>query len=254
MYFFSSFIIFLLGLCLGSFLITFLFRTHSKKSILKERSACDNCHQKIWWRDLIPVLSFLFLKQRCRFCEQKISWKYPVVEFLTGVLFLGIFAFHPEFSFSKELFRDFFIVFFLEIIFLSDIWYGEIPLEGTFFPAFLVGVGSLVFGWHTPGGLLKGVLFGGGFFGLQFLLSRGKGIGEGDIAVGIFMGVILGWPLTLIAVFLAYIGAAVVLVPFFLLKKINKQSKIPFGTFLVPATLFTLLFGQTILKWWNHIF
>lgn len=253
MFFFSLIIIFLLGLCLGSFLNAWIYRTRMGISIWHGHSSCPNCKKKIWWRDLVPVVSFFVLRGKCRFCKKKISLRYPVIEVVTGILFLLVFLVRQPYFLGVEFLRDIFVVFFLEFIFWYDFLYEEIPDRATVVPTIFLLLLSLIIKGNIPESLLIGLLIGGGFFFLQFLLSKGKWIGAGDILLGCFMGVIVGSPLILLAFFLAYVGGTLLLLPFLLLKKINKQSKIPFGTLLVPATLITLLWGEKIMEWFQHI-
>jgi len=253
MSFISEIIIFLLGLCLGSFLNSWVLRTRSGKSILRGRSECSYCHHVLVPFDLVPVFSFLFLKGKCRWCKRKIFWYYPLIELFTGILFLLVFAQYPENFFGVEVIRDLAVVFFLEFIFLYDWWYGEIPDRAALVPGIILFLFSILFQWHSIPSLVGGVMVGTGFFLLQFLLSKGKWIGAGDIRLGFFMGVILGWPLIGVALVLAYVGGAFILLPFLLLKKVQKESKIPFGTLLIPATLLTIFLGENLLGWWLQL-
>lgn len=218
------------------------------------RSECPHCLSQLGFWDLIPVISFFLLKRKCRYCKKNISWQYPLVEFGTGILFAIVSLNHPENFSVAALTRDLAIVFFLEFVFLFDLLYGEILNRSTLIPGGLLLVFSFFFHWQTPKNIFLGILMGGGFFFLQYIVSKGKWVGGGDVRLGFFMGVILGWPLIWVALFLSYVGGAVILSPFLFLKKLNKGSKIPFGTLLVPATFIAYFWGENLLKWWLHHF
>lgn len=247
MFLFVVIFLFLFGLAFGSFLNAWVYRTRVAQSIAKGRSLCPQCKHQLHWPDLIPVLSFLFLRGKCRYCHKKISLQYPVVEFVTGILFVLVFILQGS-NLGVLLFRDLAIVFFLEFIFLYDLLYGEIPFFSTVFPGIALLIFSLFFHFLSPTALILGLCIGTGFFLLQFFISKGAWIGGGDIGMGFFMGVALGSPLIWLALFFAYVGGSLVLLPFLFLKKVNKKSKIPFGTFLAVGTLVTLLWGQKIIS------
>lgn len=248
---FSFFTIFLLGLCLGSFLNAWVCRTRTGESIARGRSKCPHCSVPLAFQDLIPLLSFCLLKGKCRKCQKKISFQYPLVELTTGFLFVGV-AFFYFFSGSGVLhelfFRDLFVVFFLEFVFLYDFLYGEIPWKTTFFPGIVLFVASLVFGWNSFFSMLVGIFVGAGFFLFQYSISKGTWVGGGDIGMGFLMGVVLGWPFILLGFFLAYVGGTMVLLPFLFFKKLNRKSAIPFGTFLSIATFFVMMWGEKMLS------
>jgi len=102
--------------------------------------------------------------------------------------------------------------------------------------------------------LLIGLVIGGGFFYLQYAISKGKWIGGGDILLGILMGVILGWPMILTALYIAYILGGVVAITLLLMKKKKFGNEIPFGTFLALATFVTMLYGEVIYNWYLNLF
>lgn len=254
-----SVFIFIFGMLWGSFLNVWVYRTRVGQSIFKPASFCPNCGHTIRWYDLIPVLSFLLLKGKCRDCKKKISLQYPLIELATGVLSVVVFlstvvaTTHPltlQTIPYVTLIRDLAIVFFLEFVFIYDFLYGEIPDKVTLIPAFVLFLFSLIFKWNNFQNLVIGVLIGAGFFLAQFLISKGRWIGGGDIRLGFFMGVILGSSLIAVALFFAYIGGAILAIPLLLLKKKERQSTLPFGTFLSTATVVASLWGKDIMDWY----
>lgn len=247
----------LLGLIVGSFLNCLVWRLHTRESILG-RSYCPHCRHIIRWYDNIPLFSFLNLRGRCRHCREKISWRYPVVEAITAFLFLlvflrGTFVGGPieEWTYLNWLaiIRDLVFVSALVVVFVSDIlWYiifDEVVLPA----AVVVGAINLLLGasWQN---LLLSVTIGSGFFLIQFLASRGRWIGGGDIRLGFLLGLGLGWPLILPAIFIAYLLGASVGLGLLLLRKREWKSALPLGTFLAISGTLVLFFGSEIIMWY----
>lgn len=260
-----------MGLIIGSFLNCLIWRLHTGES-LDGRSHCPKCGQQINWYDNIPVLSFLLLRGRCRYCRKKISWQYPIVELTTGLLFLIAFArifpkeafLSPAYPFHPAdflvLFRDWFLIAVMVIVFIYDLrWY--LILDVITLPAaavlFLTNLGIMVLegrAWPGLAYLLLSGIIGGSFFLLQFLVSRGRWIGGGDIRLGFLMGLALGWPGIMIALFLAYFLGSFVGLGLIASGKKEWGSKVPLGTFLSVATLAALFWGEQILNWYLNLF
>ncbi len=245
---------FILGLIFGSFLNVLLWRSWENLSIFKSRSICVNCRRQLKWYDNIPILSFIFLKGRCRYCQKAIHWQYPAVELTIGLLFLFIAFWHynaqSEVFITPKMIRDFFIVFFLVFIFVYDLLHKEILDRITLAPALILYLISIAMRWSEWHNMVFGILIGGGFFLIQYLISRGKWVGGGDIRLGILIGVILGWPNILFALSVAYILGAIVSVFLLALKKKKLADATPFGTYLTLATFIAMFWGEGIIKWY----
>lgn len=234
--------VFILGAVVGSFVNVLAARTMAGKSIIFPRSFCDACGKPLWRRDIIPVLSFFLLRGRCRFCQIKLSWQYPIIEFVTGALFVMA---SMRFT-GVDLIFAWFAIVVLESLFLTDVRSMVLPSNITHSAiAFF-----LVFNLFTLGpqlltalqSLAIGLLMAGGFFLLQYVLSRGAWIGEGDIWLGLLMALILRrWELTVFAIFLAYITGAMVGVYLLAAHKKGLKNEVPLGTFLTAATIVVLL-------------
>jgi len=233
----------LLGLCIGSFLNVLIFRWRENKSIWRGRSQCPDCQKTLRWFELIPVLSFLIQKGRCCGCHQKISWQYPLVELTTALLFVSV-------SFFNQPPIYWLVASVLVAVFVYDLRFGEIPHIFTWPTVVILLLWNLFSTDKQVGNLIAGILIGGGWFAFQYFVSRGRWIGGGDIGLGALMGVILGWPLILVALFLAYVSGVIICLPLLLLKKKTLKSAIPFGIFLVPATFVTMWWGQKIVNWY----
>lgn len=252
------FFAFLFGLIVGSFLNSILYRLRYGGNIVKERSHCPKCSHVLGVWDLIPLMSFLFLRGRCRYCKRPIEGQYFLVEFFTGLAFALIiarFGFFPltvlHLSFLAYLFS---MTSFLIIIFVYDLRYFLIS-DSVVLPAMMLAILGEFFilhqGWKE---LFVAALVGGGFFLLQHLVSRGKWVGEGDIRMGVLMGLILGLEKTLFALLLAYVFGALVGITLLALKKKALSSQIAFGTFLSSATWVSLLWGEDLITWYLKFF
>ncbi|PLX27379.1 hypothetical protein C0583_03635 [Candidatus Parcubacteria bacterium] len=250
---------------IGSFLNCLIWRLHTGEGMM-DRSRCPKCKHKISWYDNIPVLSYLFLLGKCRHCKEGISWQYPVVEFVTGVLFL--LAFMVEFPIDFEILnltsffiiiKSWFVISVMIIVFIYDLrWY--LILDRVMIPSFII-----VFLLNLASGYLSGNLveilwkslicgiIGGSFFLIQFLISKGKWIGGGDIRLGFLMGLVLLWPGVIIALMLAYISGAIISVFLIMIGKKKWGSQVPFGIFLSTATIVTMFWGQVLADWYLNL-
>jgi len=254
MFFFSLFS-FLLGLSVGSFLNCLIYRLLLRKNILG-RSFCPKCQHQLSWLDLIPVFSFLFLGGRCRYCQQKISWQYPLVELTTGLLFLFAFLrLSQEFTvyslqFTVFLLRNWLFIIVLIFIFVYDLKYMLIE-DMVVIPATVVIFFLNLLIFRSLSLILLGGIIGLGFFLVQYILTAKKGVGEGDLRLGLLMGLAFGWSKILIALFVSYlIGGSVALILLLTGQK-KLTSKIPLGPFLALGSLITLFFSQEILSFYQ---
>ena len=239
----------LLGLIVGSFLNCLAWRICNNESFIRGRSKCPRCGQVLKWFELIPVLSFIIQKARCRHCREKISWQYPIVEITMALLFLLILL---KSSNVQYLIFNIFVICVLAVIFLTDLNFGVISDWVVWPSALIIFICQLLLGlsWWR---LVLAVAISGSFFGLQYVVSRGRWIGAGDIGLGFLMGAILDWPGILVALVFAYIGGAIVGLVLILLKKKTLGSAVPFGIFLTPATFIALVWGDKIVVWYQAL-
>ncbi|MEK9130933.1 MAG: prepilin peptidase [Patescibacteria group bacterium] len=240
----------LFGLAIGSFLNVVVFRTHADIP-LTGRSKCLICEQPISWFDLVPVLSFFLLRGRCRRCKGAINWQYPLVEVATTLLVVLIaWQTWPDVSL---LLRDVILGIFLIIIFVYDLKYGYILDRFTVPGMILAVVFNFALGIVSVESMALGAFVVGGFFALQYFVSKGKWIGGGDIRLGVMMGLILGlWP-GVLALFIGYVLGAVVAVGL-LVRGRTLKSAVPFGTFLTVGTVAAMLWGEKIIDWYLWYF
>lgn len=270
MFLFYSFI-FLIGLAIGSFLNVVIFRLETGEQTVSGRSHCRRCNHILAWHDLIPIASFFMLLGKCRYCKKTLSVQYPLVEFAAGVLFVSIFGiWNSGFDWNLEfgawnlikIFYFFFIISALIIIFVYDFRHYIIP-DKIIYPAIGVSLVYLLFKtldfghWNLFGilnpflnGLLASVLAGGFFFAIV-AITKGAGMGGGDVKLAFLMGLVLGWPNILLALFLAFTIGAICGIILMFLKKKTFKSEIPFGPFLVLGTFIALFWGGEIVKWYE---
>ncbi|MDD4169466.1 MAG: prepilin peptidase [Desulfotomaculaceae bacterium] len=238
-------LIFFTGAAVGSFLNVCICRMPVNESVVYPPSHCPACGEKLWFGDLVPILSYLFLKGRCRYCDCRIAWQYPVVEFATGFLFVLAVA---KYGLTMGTLRT--IVLFSIIIpaMAIDLKYKIIPdrlnLAGVLFGIPLICESKEVFITHGIG-----FLAGGGLLLLIALASRG-GMGGGDIKLVSVIGLLLGWKLLLPALFLAFLTGGVVGITMLLVKKIGRKDPVPFGPYLAIGAVLAALAGDQMIGWY----
>lgn len=252
-----------IGVVFGSFVNAVVFRLHHDESIAKGRSKCRSCEQPIFRRDLIPVMSYFLLKGKCRHCKKPFSWQYPAVEAVLGVLFALVYVRYatrfalPADYLSQEMWwfivRDCVFLVYLAILFIYDLRYMLI-LDRVTIPAMIVALMFGVLLGLPVVSLFVGGLVIGGFFALQFVVSKGMWIGGGDIRLGLLMGFMLGLRDGLVALFLAYVLGAVIGVALLVAKKVDRKTPIPFGVFLAIGTVLTLFFGELLIHYYLSLF
>ena len=255
------FFIFLFGLAVGSFLNCVIYRLETGGNFFRGRSFCPKCKHILSWPDLIPLFSFFLLKGKCRYCQQKISWQYPLVEFSTAWLFVLIFNLQFISTLSQFIttLYLFIISCFLIIIFVYDLKHYIIP-DKIIYPVIVIVFlyRILSFGhWSLGFGIFEGLKMplivgfsAGGFFFLIWLISRGRWMGFGDVKLGFFMGLFLSWPNILVALFSAFFIGAIIGIGLIIAGKKTLKSQVPFGPFLVTGTFIALFWGQNLINWY----
>ncbi len=256
-----QFLLFVLGASIGSFIHLLVRRVHNNYSIVRPSSRCDYCGHPLAWYELIPLVSFIIFKRRCLHCKHKLDWWFFLSEVITGVIFVLLYHYSFVQVGCTELSElcgirffhhiGFFIVLFT--LFLFDLLYFELPDIITIPVIFFLVLGSLIGRPQSLGMYVLAACVAGGFFLLQYLVSRGKWIGFGDVFLGVIMGLILGWPNVLIALGLAYIVGAIIAVVLLLLKKKKRTDPLPFGVFLTTATFVTYLYGEYMVMWLSQL-
>jgi prepilin signal peptidase PulO-like enzyme (type II secretory pathway) len=192
---------------------------------------------------------------RCRQCQVKISWQYPLVELATAVLL--VLTWQHDLA-SPQLFwllwRDWLVIITLLIVFVYDFRWQLVPVSALWWLGGLVALINLVLG-YSPISLLLYAVVGGGFFLLQYLLTNKRGVGEGDIWLGVFLGLVFpSAGESFLALLIAYIIGAVVGLSLVWSKHKDFQSRIALGPFLAIGAIITLIWGQMIIDWYLSLF
>jgi prepilin signal peptidase PulO-like enzyme (type II secretory pathway) len=236
----------LLGVSVGSFLNVLIDRLPEGKSFLSPPSHCESCGRRLAPLELIPVLSYLFLRGRCRTCQEKIALRSFLVEILTGLVFFLAWM-QSGLSWETGLVTLYSCI--LILIAGIDLEHQKIPNQ-IIFPA--IGLSLLMIPLFHIDSAWKMVLGGGVGFGVLFLIALAApgAMGMGDVKLILFLGFILGFPLIVINLFLAFVSGGLIAGILLTLKKIGKKDAIAFGPYLALAGIFTLLYGTQILAWY----
>jgi len=265
-----------LGLVAGSFVNALIWRVHERAkpkskskntltdkdlSILHGRSMCSKCHHPLATKDLIPVISWISLRGKCRYCHKPIE-DSPLIEFGTALVFVVSYIYWPLNWGGIGTFS--FVVWILALVGLMALFVYDIRwqlLPNVIIYPLLVGVAiatlwQVVFydgGWPMLKDAGLSVLIGGGIFYALFEYSKGKWIGGGDVKLGALLGLLVLEPAQAFLVLFtsSLLGTAFIL-PGLLTKKLNKKSKIPFGPFLIVAGILVKLFGASFIAWYKR--
>ncbi|MGK2848755.1 MAG: prepilin peptidase [Minisyncoccota bacterium] len=242
------------GLIIGSFLNVVVCRLHDAETLLG-RSLCRHCQHQIRWYDNIPLISFILLCGKCRDCAKRISWQYPVLELLTGILFVFFGWTFLDNGTLMDWIRIgwlFALISCFIVIATYDFQYMEVPINGIFLSALLI-YGFLAFSFlvYQPLfiasdlwlGILGGIVIGSFFF-LLVWMSRETWMGWGDVWLGIVVGSLVGLPLILPMLTIACgLGAMTGIFSVFFYSK-SLKSQIPFAPFLIIGALVVLLLAE----------
>jgi len=283
-----TFFIFLLGAAVGSFLkvVADRYQPHVllwDKKVIGGRSRCPFCGTQLRWFELIPVFSFLWQNGRCRTCCKNIGWQYPLVEIISGFLFVSVPASLktasifdlrssiPSFSVLPALWISVFLI--LLLIALIDIRLRIIPDEANTLLLILGGLillvqpfgefqGSflkqyaLLFGWRQNVWLnhLLAMVVAGAFFAFLILITKGRGMGVGDLKLASVLGFIFGWPDILLILILSFVLGSVVGVGTIIANKKGLKSYLAFGPFLAGGSLTVFAFGYQIVDSYFKVF
>jgi len=257
--------IFILGTVVGSFLNVCIHRLPRGESVIYPASHCPQCGQRLRGLELVPVIGYFLLGGKCRYCRKPISFRYPLVEFITGALLVGVaLGFSPS-SFPLEFF--FYMIFsvFMIIVFFTDLEQQVIP-DSINITGIILGLGfNFIKGMFFQKGAINvflsslfGMLIG---YVLLYLIAKfGKlwfkkeVMGEGDLYLAAFLGAYLGWQGVLLSIFLAYLLAGAISLVLLVLGKIKMGGYLPFGPALVAGGIITLFFGQQIITWYLKLF
>ena len=245
---------FIFGAVVGSFLNVCIYRLPNNESLVLPASHCPKCGYKIPPYDNIPLLSYLLLGGRCRFCKVRISPQYPVVELINGLLTLFLFM---KLGFSLTFLVLFIFCSALVAITFIDLEHRIIP-DVISIPGIVIGfIASFFLPWLGWQNSLIGILAGGGSlllvaYGYQ-LIAKKEGMGGGDIKLLAMMGAFLGWKAVPFIIFASSLVGSVIGITLMLVQKKDSKLAIPFGPFLAFGAILYIFFGRQLIHWYMNI-
>ncbi len=248
-------IIFVLGLLFGSFLNVCAYRLPRNKSIVLGRSRCPHCGHVIPFYQNVPLLSFVILKGKCHYCAAKISWQYPLVELLTGILTVALFL---RFGFSYLFFFYLVFVYFLIVIALID-WKTRLIPNKLLFALFVIGLIINVLGRVIPfKEAFIGAFLGGGAMYVTAVLGnhifKKEAMGMGDVKLAFVSGFFLGWHFILWALYLGFVAALLGIGLLWIIRRRNLPEHIPMGPFFALGFVLNLFYGAELLNFYFKLF
>ncbi len=259
MYFLLLFYFFIIGAAFGSFAGAMAWRIHVRRDVVRERSECEHCHHTLAWFDLVPIISWLSLRGRCRYCRKPIGVSALLLEVGLGAAYTVSFVAWPYgwSGLGIALFILWLVsLVILTILFIYDVRHSLLPdvLVWPLTALGVIGFGLLMLLQTTPYlqwplEAFLALLPISGVYLLLYMVSGGRWIGFGDVKLGLFMGLILGWQGGALALLIAnYLGFFWIL-PSLLRGRVNRSARMPFGPFLIAATFVVFLWGQTLIAW-----
>ncbi len=245
----------LFGLAVGSFLNVCIYRIPLKKSIVFPPSSCPNCGKKIRFYDNIPLISYILLLGRCRYCRTPLAWHYPFVEAVTGLLSMALFI---KYGLSYQYFLYLLFTSFLVAISFIDLQHQIIP-DVMSLPGIAAGLAAAFIqeniSWQES---LIGMIAGGGSLYLVAVvyekITGKEGMGGGDIKLLAMIGAWMGWKSLHFIILLSSLAGVMVGVPFLLMAGKGLRVRIPFGPFLALGALLCFFFGHEIMGWYARLF
>lgn len=248
-----------LGAIFGSFVNALVWRIHNKRNWVTERSECPHCHHQLAGKDLIPIVSYLLLKGKCRYCKRKID-DNPLTEAVLPVLFIASYALWPVTLQGVGLFQFiFWLVFLVGFVALAvyDLRWYLLPNKIVFPLIGLAAIQAIAlpifyhYSWSTVIDAGLGALILSGLFYVLFQISDGAWIGGGDVKLAIVLGILAGEPIRAVLVlFFASIIGTILAIPVIAKKGLGKKIKLPFGPLLITGVIIVQLFGSAIIDWY----
>jgi leader peptidase (prepilin peptidase)/N-methyltransferase len=252
-----TFVVFVLGACWGSFLNVCIYRIPAELSVVKPRSRCPKCMTNLAWKDNIPILGWVLLGGKCRYCKASISPRYPAIELLTAVLFAWVWWVYPYNWLVLPYAVMVFGLILGSMVDFDEMWLPDRctiggMIIGPIFSFFLPAMHGVT---TRMEGLLESLIgLAAGFGSLWLVGALGKlilkkdAMGFGDVKLMGALGAFLGWQSIVFIVFVSSLLGTMVGVSFILLGKKEWQSKIPFGPYIALAAIIWMLGGSA---WWD---
>ncbi len=250
----TEFFVFIFGICIGSFLNVCIYRLPESKSIVHPRSMCPSCGTLIASYDNLPIFSYMALRGKCRHCAARISFRYPAIEFISGIFAVGVYL---KYGLSLEALIYYTFIATLLVITFIDIDHQIIPdvisLPGI--PIFFAA--SFALPDITLVESIVGILIGGGSLWivaqLYYVLTRKEGMGGGDIKLLAMMGAVIGWKGVLFTIFVASAIGTIVGMLVMLKTRTSMKLKVPFGPFLAIGAIAYIFLGPQLITWYFNL-
>ena len=240
------FLVLLMGLCIGSFLNVCIYRIPREESISYPPSHCTSCGYKLKSVDLIPVFSYLFLKGKCKSCNEKISIKYPLIEILNAILYLILFI---KYGMSINFIFYALLTSLLIVTSIIDIEtkyiYNSTTIFGLILGIVYIGVSYYLGNINILDNILGGIV---GYLIIFLIVKTTKAMGEGDIDIAGICGLFIGVKGILVALFLAVVIGGVFAIIVLLTKLKEKKDEIPFSQYIAIGTFLWIVIGQSLLN------
>ena len=253
--------LFTIGACFGSFAGAMAWRLEKRRDIVRERSECEHCHRQLAVKDLLPVVSWLWLKGACRYCKKPIGYSTLLLEVGLGGLFVLSYQLWPfplvsliDWTYLAGWFVAYVC---LAILFVYDLRHYLLP-DRVMWP--LIAIGAVLFGlmavareWTAIQAITElalSLLPVTGLYGVLYAASGGKWVGFGDVKLGVFIGLALGWQGALLTLLLANLVGTAYILPSMASGALKKTDRVPFGPFLIVGTIVSVLFSDGIIRWY----
>lgn len=244
--------IIILGLIIGSFLNVCIYRIPIEKSISYPPSHCTSCTHKLKPLDLIPVLSYIFLKGKCRYCNDKISIRYPIIEIVNAILYVLIYLnFGMEFITIKYLFIVSFSIVVAMIDYDTQFVYSSTTIFGMIMGILFIVIQGIMYKNGVFDFLLGGII---GALIIWAIVFTTKGMGEGDVEIAAVFGLFLGVKGIIVGLFLGIVIGGIVGIIILLLKLKKAKDKIAFGPFIVIGCLISMMWGNRLVEMYLTLF
>lgn len=237
-------ILFLFGIVIGSFLNVCIYRIPKQEDIVKIRSHCMSCGYQLKWYDMFPVVSFLCLRGKCRSCKTKLSWQYPLVELLNGILYVVIVWLHGL-TVGSLLYC--FLISALIVISIIDFRTYEIPVGLNIF-ILVLGVIRVATDFSNVWNYVIGFFAVSLVLAILYYASKGTAIGGGDVKLMAVCGLLLGWKPVIFAFFMGCVLGAIIHV---LRMKLSGEGRVlAMGPYLSMGVLIAVLWGDALIQWY----
>lgn len=244
---------FLLGSAVGSFLNVVIYRLPRRESIIFPPSHCPSCGHRLLSKDLIPILNYVLLRGKCRYCGTKISPRYILVELISGLYFALVFYF---FGFSFFTFKSLIFFSLLLPVFFIDLEHMIIP-DIISIPGIFIGLILSLFNGNLKQSIFGSVFYGGVLLFIYvsaLLILKEEGMGQGDIKLGFMIGSFLGFKLSILSLFLSYFIGGLFSIALMGIKRKDLKTAIPFGPFLIFSAFISMFWGEMILNFYFSFF